>query len=256
MVGIGSGVPCTQFDIRLGDVAVTQPRVNHGGVVQYNFGKMGSNDVQRTGLLNMPPSALLNAAKKLQSRHHRGIDNVVNHLSAFQNIPTFNYNNAGPDMLFESDYYHTRGDTCEECSKERLIYRAPRSNQKPVIHYGTIASGNIVLKDGVARDSISSQLNGVLCFEMEAAGLMDMSSYLVIRGISDYADSHKNEKWQAYAASTAAAYAKELLLNLPSAESIQLPTLGKQGWFTFTTLTCVPSNDQVYTAYGCCDPAD
>jgi hypothetical protein len=34
---------------------------------------------------------------------------------------------------------------------------------------------------------------------------------LVIRGICDYCDSHKNDKWQKYAAATAAAYAKELL---------------------------------------------
>ncbi|KAM7186285.1 hypothetical protein V8F33_011881 [Rhypophila sp. PSN 637] len=34
---------------------------------------------------------------------------------------------------------------------------------------------------------------------------------LVIRGICDYADSHKNEEWQGYAAMAAAVYAKELL---------------------------------------------
>ncbi|KAI9766873.1 MAG: hypothetical protein M1839_004741 [Geoglossum umbratile] len=34
---------------------------------------------------------------------------------------------------------------------------------------------------------------------------------LVIRGICDYSDTHKNDRWQRYAAATAAAYAKELL---------------------------------------------
>ncbi|KAJ0382563.1 hypothetical protein COL922a_012294 [Colletotrichum nupharicola] len=34
---------------------------------------------------------------------------------------------------------------------------------------------------------------------------------LVIRGICDYADSHKNDRWQNYAALTAAGYAKALL---------------------------------------------
>jgi len=51
----------------------------------------------------------------------------------------------------------------------------------------------------------------VLCFEMEAAGLMDNFPCLVVRGICDYADSHKNNLWQGYAAAMAAAYAKELL---------------------------------------------
>ena len=46
---------------------------------------------------------------------------------------------------------------------------------------------------------------------MEAAGLMDSFPCLVIRGICDYADSHKNKRWQPYAAATAAAFAKELL---------------------------------------------
>ncbi|KAL3444390.1 hypothetical protein BJX65DRAFT_310973 [Aspergillus insuetus] len=47
---------------------------------------------------------------------------------------------------------------------------------------------------------------------MEAAGLMNTYPCLVIRGICDYADSHKNKAWQGYAAATAAAFAKELLL--------------------------------------------
>jgi nucleoside phosphorylase len=47
---------------------------------------------------------------------------------------------------------------------------------------------------------------------MEAAGLMNDFPCLVIRGICDYADSHKNKGWKGYAAAAAAAYAKELLL--------------------------------------------
>jgi nucleoside phosphorylase len=44
---------------------------------------------------------------------------------------------------------------------------------------------------------------------------MDSFPCLVIRGICDYADSHKNKIWQPYAAATAAAYAKELLHVIP-----------------------------------------
>ncbi|KAF5528920.1 ankyrin 3, partial [Fusarium mexicanum] len=53
---------------------------------------------------------------------------------------------------------------------------------------------------------------------MEAAGLMDILPCLPIRGICDYSDSHKNKEWHRYAAATAAAYAKELLGELPVAE--------------------------------------
>jgi nucleoside phosphorylase len=86
------------------------------------------------------------------------------------------------------------------------------------VHYGTIASGNQVRKDAAERDRVSAELGGVLCFEMEAAGLMNSFPCLVIRGVSDYADTHKNYKWQAHAAEAAAAYAKELLSVIPAAD--------------------------------------
>src|SRR6202046_1602242 len=44
---------------------------------------------------------------------------------------------------------------------------------------------------------------------------MDDFPCLVVRGICDYADSHKNQRWQGYAAATAAAYAKGLLSVIP-----------------------------------------
>ena len=61
------------------------------------------------------------------------------------------------------------------------------------------------------RHAINWEKHGMLCFEMEAAGLMNQLPCLVIRGICDYSDSHKNKQWQGYAALTAAAYAKILL---------------------------------------------
>lgn len=64
-----------------------------------------------------------------------------------------------------------------------------------------------------------------MCFEMEAAGLVDNFPCLTIRGICDYADSHKNKIWQEYAAATAAAYAKELFLAVNATEVKQsVPT--------------------------------
>jgi hypothetical protein len=47
--------------------------------------------------------------------------------------------------------------------------------------------------------------------EIEAGGLMDNFPCVAIRGICDYADSHRNKEWQGYTAATAAAYGKELL---------------------------------------------
>lgn len=84
----------------------------------------------------------------------------------------------------------------------------------PTIHYGPIASGNQLIRDAKLRDSLAHERN-ILCFEMEASGLMEHFPSLVIRGICDYADTHKNDQWQGYAAMVAAAYAKDLLLHLP-----------------------------------------
>jgi nucleoside phosphorylase len=70
------------------------------------------------------------------------------------------------------------------------------------------------MKDAEVRDRLAEEKD-VLCFEMEAAGLMDQFPCLVIRGICDYSDSHKNDTWQGYAAMAAAAYAKDLLGLIP-----------------------------------------
>ena len=85
------------------------------------------------------------------------------------------------------------------------------------------------MRDAVTRDNISRQLEDVLCFEMEAAGLMDQFPCLVVRGICDYADSHKSKRWQAYAAATAAAYAKELLGVIPFQQMEQESAAAEEG---------------------------
>jgi nucleoside phosphorylase len=56
---------------------------------------------------------------------------------------------------------------------------------------------------------------GLLCFETEAAGALVALPCMVIRGISAYADSHKNDQWHGYAAAAAAAYARQLFFHMP-----------------------------------------
>jgi nucleoside phosphorylase len=97
-------------------------------------------------------------------------------------------------------------------TKATLLERPDRTEEdnNPEIHYGLIASANTLMKDAGIRDKLAAEKD-VLCFDMEAAGLMNQFPCLVIRGICDYADSHKNDQWQGYAAMVAAAYAKDLL---------------------------------------------
>jgi nucleoside phosphorylase len=95
-----------------------------------------------------------------------------------------------------------------------------------MVHYGTVASGNSVIKDPEIRNLYANdpELN-VLCFEMEAAGLMNDFPCLVIRGICDYEDTPKNDEWHNYSALAAASYAREVLLMLKPRKVDSMPSL-------------------------------
>ncbi|KAK7954370.1 phosphorylase superfamily protein [Apiospora saccharicola] len=218
LVGIGGGVPRLddEIDIRLGDVVISQPTGQYGGVVQYDFGKTGPDGrIARTGSLNAPPKILLNALAKLRANDLRGKTQAHSHLSKLTCRPNFVSPGPDQDTLYDASSTHMAGATCAKCRPDDVLDREARATAGPVLFFGTIASGNQVMKDGPTRDRYSQELGGVLCFEMEAAGLMNSFPCLVVRGICDYADAHKNKRWQPYAAATAAAYAKELLSIVP-----------------------------------------
>jgi nucleoside phosphorylase len=226
MVGIGGGIPRPDddIDIRLGDVIVSKPSGTSGGVAQYDAGKATKGGIfERRGVLNAPPTVLLSAVAHLQSKHEQQDPRIPeilqdmlarNHAMANpkQNRPSYAYQGKEHDRLFEPTYDHQGGKSCKACDREKEIKRDERQHPDPVIHYGLIASGNTVVKDTTTRDEILQKLGPeCLCIETEAAGLMNNFPCLVVRGVSDYADSHKNDRWQRYAAAVAAAYAKELL---------------------------------------------
>lgn len=206
MVGIGGGVPSQIPDIRLGDVVVSLPVGTHGGVIQYDLGKMESDGFRRKGHLNKPPRALLSAVASLRAKHELDEPDFPQYLSAISRKPRmakkYGFQGSENDQLFDNN--------------DQRVIRDPREDHSPQVFYGTIGSGNMVMKDGEFRD-LKAADDKIICFEMEAAGLMNDFPCLIIRGISDYADSRKNDQWQPYAAATAAAYAKELL----SAVSVQ-----------------------------------
>ncbi|KAH7122792.1 nucleoside phosphorylase domain-containing protein [Dendryphion nanum] len=128
-----------------------------------------------------------------------------------------------PTMNTAADGDEEEND-CRFCDTARVIKRKPREMR---VHYGLIASGNQVIKDAKFRDNLNQRFDqNVLCVEMEAAGLMNDFPCIVIRGICDYADSHKNQAWQEHAAAVAAAFAKEVLSVVPVQEVEQLPALG------------------------------
>lgn len=229
MVGIAGGVWSEENDVHLGDVVVSQPKGRFGGVVQYDFGKTAADGkFKRTSHLNEPPKVLLHSLQSLQTKHFRKGSDLREILEAmFEKEPhmvkQFGHPGTEHDQLFNASYDHESGPTkCDKCDPLKVPkdWQA-RETSDPQIHYGTIASANQVMRHGPTRDRVAEEL-GAICFEMEAAGLMNDFPCLVIRGICDYADTHKNKSWQGYAAATAAAFAKELLSFIPRQDVVKM----------------------------------
>ncbi|KAJ5685122.1 hypothetical protein N7536_007741 [Penicillium majusculum] len=227
MVGIGGGVP-TRHDIRLGDIVVSSPGHGKGGVLQYDFGKKIQGQVfQETGSLNQPPQLLSTAVSGLATQYelegHQLEEAIGDVLSKYPRLrKKYQRPEASSDMLYLSGVIHPIDD--ESCcgavcgdDPSKLITTRPKrtkDDDNPMVHYGLIASASRLMNDATVRDRLAAEKD-VLCFEMEAAGLMNHFPCLVIRGICDYSDSHKNKEWQGYAAMAAVAYAKDILCRIP-----------------------------------------
>ncbi|EUC40537.1 hypothetical protein COCMIDRAFT_108565 [Bipolaris oryzae ATCC 44560] len=232
-----AGVPARTDNgpIHLGDVIVSKPERDHSGAIQYDHGKILEGHFRRTGYLIPPPTVLLNAAQDLSTEQAITEDDLVApHLQRIDTrlLTLQRYRYPGPDRdnLYRSDYSHrVEGLPCHVCPCDPLqrIDRYANENQdddfqydrssRIVVHRGTVAAGEKVIKDGRLRDELY-KAHDALCFDMEAAGVMNDFPCLVIRGISNYADSHKSDDWQGYASASAAAYARQLFFHMPANE--------------------------------------
>ena len=227
MVGIGGGAPNSKHDIRLGDVVVSASGDGKGGVFQYDFGKtIQDQDFQDTGFLNQPPTILRAVVNGLKAQYEIDGHQLEEAISSiFERKPRLQkkYRRPKPssDKLYQAGVTHPLNDNSSctvVCGDDpaKLVWRQERAEDEDnlAIHYGLIASANQLMRDALVRDRLAAEKD-VLCFEMEAAGLMNHFPCLVIRGICDYSDTHKNKDWQGYAAMAAAAYAKDLLCRIP-----------------------------------------
>ncbi|GKT43278.1 uncharacterized protein ColSpa_03459 [Colletotrichum spaethianum] len=232
LVGIAGGVPSDKHDIRLGDVVVSMPEGQFGGVVQYDLGKDTDAGFLLKGSLWPPPSILRSAAEMMRSDHlasdNKIGDFVATMLQKGPRLVTYKRPSEESDVLFHEDYAHDGASvSCAGCDRSKAVERPSRRPEGSVIHYGLIASGDSVLKSSAKRSAAARSLGDVLCFEMEAAGIMSEFSCIVIRGISDYADSHKNDDWHYFAAAAAAACTKELLTYIDPAVAPTMSTASK-----------------------------
>ncbi|KAH8704079.1 hypothetical protein BGW36DRAFT_355458 [Talaromyces proteolyticus] len=247
VVGVCGGVPSHldgKYDLILGDVVISD------GIVQYDYGrqfpdaflsKSGPEIVARPG----PKIRGMLAKLKGEPGRERVERKLSQHLRVLQDKlgqKRARYPGTDKDELFQSAYRHKHQDpaecrlcsaceggmnpVCEEarsltcqqlgCQKRLLVPRkrlheaSKGCPPRPKIHFGFVGSGDTIMKSGQHRDETAARHN-IIAYEMEASGIWDNLPSLVIKGVCDYADSHKNKYWQHYAAATAAACMKAVL---------------------------------------------
>jgi nucleoside phosphorylase len=236
-------------ELFLGDVVVGT------GVVQYDFGRrfpnrfvrkdMPQNDLSR---LSVEAGSVLAMLQTDQAKEEF-CQSVFRHLAALQKRLGSKAVHPGrsKDRLFRPDYLHKHRQPaeCSDCSSSAVaacdramektceelgcgqqpsdfVSRRPGDILQPAVHFGLFGSGDTVMRSGRHRDETAAQNGGVMAFEMEAAGMweiMQSTSCLVVKGICNYSDSHKNKTFQGYAAAVAAATAKSLLQSWNSCKS-------------------------------------
>ncbi|KAL2845085.1 nucleoside phosphorylase domain-containing protein [Aspergillus pseudodeflectus] len=224
LVGIGAGIPSEDCDIRLGDVVVSAPDGGTGAFVQFDFGSQNADGSFRLKSRPIsPPVFLLNAVSKFETVNEQSSALLSRYISEVQGKQEhhlrarFQYPGAQYDHFFPPEYTCQAADSggvCRGCDRRHVDPRrrrqGPRHSTAPVVHYGVIASGGKLVRDPFLRDHLMNTYKA-RCIEMEAGGIINNMDCLVIRGVSDYADSHKNDIWHDYAALTASACAKAIL---------------------------------------------
>lgn len=170
LIGIGAGVPSDRRDIRLGDVAVSQPKGSNGGVVQYDLGKAKSGGkLDRGDFLARPPDVLLKALGSLEAEHELMASCITDFLrAAVDRNPKFKraalYPGFEQDQLFQPEYEHVRheADDCRKCDSANIVKRPERESYEPMVHYGVIASGNTLIKNVPVRKNVQEKMAHML----------------------------------------------------------------------------------------------
>ncbi|KAE9577815.1 hypothetical protein CGCF415_v012447 [Colletotrichum fructicola] len=258
LTGICGGVPRLEGgkEIFLGDVIISQ------AVVQYDLGRQYPEKFIRKdttsdnlGRPNQDIRSLLASVQgefglnRLQQQMLRTLDQIQNKTAGHHVV----YTRPPPteDVLLEPAYLHRHHDQyncgcddnaacnkamdsscldlrCAENSVLRRAHSGDSQSRDPRIFFGQVASGDTVMKSGERRDSIAREHN-VIAFEMEGAGVWDQVPCLVVKGVCDYADSHKNKVWQPYAAAVAAATTKALLGLYPRTDNLTQRSAAEDG---------------------------
>ena len=239
VVGVCGIAPYDQVkqEIVLGDCIVST------AVVQFDLGRKGptgfrmKDGLDGLGRVGGEIASILARLKGRKSRL-RLTKHLLANLEVIQREDTNNtiYPGHREDRLFQSSCIHSHSSSntrCYDCdevtgicgkdcsilkySEDSLIIRKKlKEDASPSIHFGIIGSSNTVLRSGIDRDDLVQE-HKIIAFEMEGSGVWDVYPIIVIKAACDYADSHKNTKWQGYAAAVAAAGLKAILMEIDNA---------------------------------------
>ncbi|KAK1594591.1 phosphorylase superfamily protein [Colletotrichum navitas] len=253
--------PGTANEMLLGDVVISKSIVQYDIGRQYpgkfdrkdtvedNLGR--PNKDIRTLLIVLETQSALN---ELQQRVRQNLAHVQREAANTGYRTSYSRPSTAEDVLFEPTYSHRHraqpqcgcsnlfvcdeaiSASCEElqCEAKHRVSRrrlattrgsqaeAGKSITAPEtrIHIGRVGSGDTVMKSGEHRDNVA-KAHGLIAFEMEGAGVWDEIPCIVVKGVCDYADSHKNKNWQDFAAAIAAATTRTLLERYPTRETPQ-----------------------------------
>lgn len=128
-----------------------------------------------------------------------------------------------PKFSSYGDFFPRYADRKGEVHKSAKPQKVPKTRllqkARPHILTGSIGSANVLMRDFRRRDALKSRFD-ILAVEMEGSGVSDAAwtfnrSSVAIRGIADYADMDKDDRFHRYAATSAACTLKSLIQRIP-----------------------------------------
>lgn len=196
-------------------------------MVEYDFGRQYPDRFRRThdakttlGRPNREIRAVLSSLKTNEI-HNKFHEHTQHHIGTLQaQNPAWGYPGTEHDVLYEASYDHGHRHDTEwkyvDCNPDNDLCdrevptednngargaenvtcrsRLDEDTVNPIVHIGTIASADTVMKSGEHREKLA-EVEGVIGFEMEGAGVWDNLPCVIIKGVCDYADNHKNKVW-------------------------------------------------------------
>ncbi|KAA8620646.1 hypothetical protein SMACR_09575 [Sordaria macrospora] len=215
IIGICAGVPLAKGrEVILGDVVISNVLIHR------DFGRQYPNRFEAKAEVEdgygRPNRNIRSLLKSLEEDNRPEVEEqaaeYLRHLQEKHDkdpkreseLGKYKYPGADKDKLFEDSYEHKHHD--------------------PTLNCGRCTQGSICEE---SREIECDEL-GVIGIEMEGAGVWDELPCIVIKGVCDYADSHKGKGWQYYAAATAASVAKAVLDEYPGSGRVSGDAHGPQ----------------------------